>query len=95
MFCAPIERASCYPLSQRKVIGICCRKEREKTVQISPVNNQGTHASYDQAEVEAREQKLERDLTGAHLPKGYWVSWMILIILVVVGLIVLSVFHLI
>jgi hypothetical protein len=64
-------------------------------MQIPPVNYPGPHSEYDQEEVEAREQKLERDFTGAPLQKGYWVGWIILIVLVVGGLVLLGVFHLI
>lgn len=64
-------------------------------MQIPPMNYPGSHSEYDSAEVEAREQKLERDSTGAPLPKGYWVGWIILIVLVVGGLVLLGVFHLI
>ncbi len=69
-------------------------QEREKTLQISPVNYQGAHTVYDQGEVEAREQKLEKDFIGTALTKGYWVSWIILIVFVVMELILLGVFHL-
>ncbi len=82
-------------LSHRNEIGNSSKKEgKEKTLYISPMNYQGAHTQYDQAVVEAREQKLERDFAGAPLPKGYWISWMILIVLVMAGLIFLSVFTL-
>jgi hypothetical protein len=70
-------------------------QEREKTMQIPPVNYPGPHSEYDREAVEAREQKLERDFTGVPLPKGYWVSWIILVVLVVGGLVLLGVLHLI
>ncbi len=56
------------------------------------MNYQGTHAVYDQEVVEAREQKLEKDFAGVPLSKWYWISWMILIVFVMAGLIFLSVF---
>ena len=70
------------------------KKEGKKKLYISLVNYQGTHAEYDQAVVEAKEQKLERDFTGAPLPKGYWISWIILSMVVVMGFIAPG-FHLI
>ncbi len=51
-----------------------------------------TH-KYDQAEVEDKERELTRDFTGSRYPEGYWVGWLILIVLVVVGLVLLDVFH--
>jgi len=44
---------------------------------------------------EIREQELKRDFTGGPLSKRYLVGWIILIVLVVVGLVLLGVFHLI
>jgi hypothetical protein len=64
-------------------------------MQIPPVNYPGPHSEYDQADVEAREQQRKRDFMGSPLPQGYWVSWITLIVVVVVGLVLLSVFHLI
>ena len=42
-----------------------------------------------------REQALKRDFAGGPLSKRYLVGWIILIVLVVVGLVLLGVFHLI
>ncbi len=64
-------------------------REREKTMQIPPVNFPGAGSS--ESEVEERERELKRDFKTP-LGGSYLVAWMI-VILVVIGLLLLGVFH--